>query len=445
MTRPNVTRQFAEFVIADGNGSPPSSALKAGIRTFANAVALAAGSSRHPAVETALETVQALGSAPGAGILGRSERISPLWAPLVNGISIHVEDFDDTHLPTVIHPGAPVVPAALAAAELSGASGTEVVEAVTLGVEVALRVGNGICPSHFNRGWHLTGTVGPLGAAVAAGRILQLNVDEMVVAMGLAATQAAGLQKALGTMTKPFHPGKAAANGLEAALLAKKRFTGPAAPIEGRRGFAEVSSPEADYDLMTQGLGETWEVELNTFKPYACGIVSHPVIDGAIALRDRVDAPGQIAEVETTVNPVVLDVMGVEEPQDALQSKFSVYHCFAVGFLDGAAGPSQFSDTRACSPEVVTLRRKVRAVLDPEIGKDEARVRVRTSNGGEIEHHVAHATGSAAVPMTDEQLQDKAQLAVRETLGERSVEFVELAFRVSELENVNVLFDTARP
>jgi 2-methylcitrate dehydratase PrpD len=262
--------------------------------------------------------------------------------------------------------------------------------------------------------------------------------------MGIAAVEAAGLQEALGTMTKSFHPGKAAADGVEAALLAGRGFTGPEAPIEGRRGFAETAAPVTDYDAMLDGLGATWEVERNAFKPYACGIVSHPVIDAAIALRNSAPAD-DIEDVELTINPVVLDVMGVPDPQDGLQSKFSVYHCFATGFLDGAGGPDQYSDARARAPEVVALRARVHAITDPELAKDEARARIRTAGGEVFERHVEHATGSEAAPMTDQQLRVKAQLVASPVLGtEQTDKLVDLVFAIDKLDTIDALVQATR-
>lgn len=445
MNATTVSRQFAQMAVNTTWDSLPQPSQHAGRRTFANAVCLAVGASRHPAVESVLGVLQSLETKPETSLLGRPERLGAVWAPLLNGLAMHVEDFDDTHLPTVIHPGAPVVPAALAAGELAGATGLQTLEAMIVGVEVTLRVGNGICPVHFDRGWHVTGTTGHLGAAVAAGRLLGLDEDAMVVALGISATQAAGLQENIGTMTKAFHPGKAAADGIEAALLAQEGFTGPREPIEGRRGFAEIFAPDPNYQAMTEDLGINWEIEQNTFKPYACGIVSHPVIDAAIALRDRIDQDERIYEVEVRVNPVVLEVMGVEDPKESLQSKFSVYHCFAVGFLDGRAGPTQFSDSRVRDPEVVALRGRINAAPDPNVAKDETLVTLRTESGRAIEHHVEHATGSAAAPMTDEQLRQKARSVVAPSLGAHSEEFVDCAFRIDELENLDILFTLACP
>lgn len=412
-----VTGPLAELAATCRWPSLPDSAQHAVRRTLLNAVALAVGASRHEAVEHALRTYAKLEPAPAASVLGRPEMLGVTTAPLVNGIAVHVEDFDDTHLPTVVHPGACVVPAVLAAAEHAGADEAATLAGLAAGVEVALRVANGMCPEHFDRGWHVTGTAGHIGAAAGAARVLGLDVAQTVVAVGLGATQASGLTAALGTMTKPFHPGKAAADGVEAALLASAGFSGPAAPIEGRRGFATIASPRADGDVMLRGLGERWELEANAFKPYACGIVSHAAIDAAIDARGELGGE-EIAEVVVTVNPVVLDVMGIRDPADGLETKFSVYHCVAVGLVDGAGGTAQFADALARSGEIVAVRDRVRIIVDAEVAKGAARLWARTAGGRELRTEIRHATGSAERPMTDEQLRHKAEGLVAPVLGD---------------------------
>ncbi|MBO0892460.1 MAG: MmgE/PrpD family protein [Acidothermales bacterium] len=439
MTRPGVTRRLAGFAVEFDRADIPERTRRAAVRTVTNAVSLAVGSSRSPACEIALETLEKLGHAGDVSLLGREERLGLTSAPLVTGVAIHVEDFDDAHLTTVVHPAAPVVPAALAVAEYVGASGADLVDAVTVGVEVSLRVGLGLGKGHFDRGWHVTGTAGHLGAAAAAGRLLGLDVARMVVALGVASTEAAGLQEAFGTMTKSFHAGKAAADGVEAALLAKHGFTGPVAPIEGRRGLAAVAGGGFDPDQIVTRLGERWEIDANAIKPYACGIVSHAAIDAAIALRGDCPEPDRIASVELRVNPVVLDVMGVSDPQDGLAAKFSVYHCFAVGLLDGSAGPPQYTTDRARADDVVALRRKVHVRLDPAVRRDEAWARVVDVTGDVHERHVGHATGSIERPMSDAALRAKCVGVALPVLGDGTAAFVDAAFDVDGLPSVAAL------
>jgi 2-methylcitrate dehydratase PrpD len=441
-----ITEQLAEFVAARPAGGYPPAAAHAGRRTVANAVALAAGAARHQAVTAVAELVSELGGDGSASVLGTDMQLPAQWAALVNGVAVHVEDFDDTHLETVVHPGAPVVPAALALAEHLDATGRELLDAVVLGTEVALRVAMAAGPRHFDRGWHLTGTAGHFGAAAAAARVLGLDRETTGNALGIAGTQAAGLQVALGSMTKALHPGKAAMNGVEAALLAARGFTGPTDVVEARRGFAFVTSPDPHLGPATSELGERWEVERNTFKPYACGIVSHPAIDAALAIRGYVRSPSDVVAISVGVNPIVLDVMGVEDPPDGLQSKFSVYHCVAVGLLDGAAGPAQYSDERATADDTRAVRRLVTVETDDAIARDEAWIRVSLADGTEREHHVEHARGSEARPLTDDELRDKARLVAGPVLGEHAVDaLIALALRLEELQHASTLTAAARP
>jgi 2-methylcitrate dehydratase PrpD len=443
MTRTDITRQLAEFAISPAPRTAPGDVRDVVRRTIVNSVVLGASAGHHDPLRIAWNLARSAGSPPRASVLGTEERTGVLWAPLIHGIAMHVEDFDDTHLATVIHPGAPVVGAALTAAELSGASGQRLMDAVLAGVEVALRVGIGMCPSHFDIGWHITGTAGHLGAAAAAARLLGLDSDQAAVALALASVEAAGLTEANGSMTKSLHPGKAASDGLEAALLASRGITGPADPIEGARGLAALTSQQPRLDDMVDGLGSTWHTMDNTFKPYACGIVSHAVIDAGVLLRARLPSADDIRRVDVRVNPVVMDVMGIADPRSGLQSKFSVFHCFAVGFLRGAAGPEQFSDTEARAKDIAALRRRVHVTTDATVAKDEADVTVSLAGVQRLHEHVKHATGSLSRPLTDAGLRDKCRLVGRPVLGDRIEDLISLLFSVERLETLEPLFQAA--
>jgi 2-methylcitrate dehydratase PrpD len=225
--------------------------------------------------------------------------------------------------------------------------------------------------------------------------------------MGIAATQAAGMQQNRGTMGKSFHAGKAASNGVLAALLAERGFDSTQEIIEGKKGFSRIYSDVAAPEQLTAGLGESWLIETNGHKPYACGVVLHPLIDAVIAIRNRekID-PAAISEIELRMNPLVLSITGVVEPSTGLQSKFSTVHSAAVALIDGAAGVAQYSDARAADPQVAALRRKVKAVADDTLRKDEAFAAI-TIGGKRHETHIAHASGTADNPMSDAAIEAK--------------------------------------
>jgi 2-methylcitrate dehydratase PrpD len=275
-------------------------------------------------------------------------------------------------------------------------------------VEAECRIGNAVYPSHYDIGWHITATAGVFGAAAAAGRLLGLSEQQMVWALGIAATQASGLREMFGSMVKPMHPGYAARNGLLAALLAAKNFTSAEQGIEGRRGFANVLATERNSAAITERLGETWEIALNTYKPFACGIVEHPAIDGCIQLRNEYKLKaGDIEGISLKVHPLVLELTGRRAPQAGLEGKFSVYHSCAVAIIHGAAGEAQYSDETVREPRVVALRDKIAATVEQGVHEDQVHVTIRLTGGKVLERFVEHAVGSLDRPMSDSDLEAK--------------------------------------
>ncbi len=295
---PPVTRILATFASAHPSRGWSDAVEREAHRTFLNWVGCAIGAARHPTLEAALAAMQELAPAPQASILGRDERVDMASAALLNGIASHTFDFDDTHLKTIIHPAGPVASAALALAERQGSTGRELIDALVLGIDVACRVGNMIYPEHYDRGWHITGTTGMLGAAAACARLLRLDAERTTMALGIAASQPVGVREQFGSMTKPFHPGAAARAGLTAALMARHGYTSSPRAIEAPRGLAQTFSTKCDWNEISDALGERFEISFNAYKPFACGIVIHPAIDGCVQLRDahrlREDAVARI-------------------------------------------------------------------------------------------------------------------------------------------------------
>ncbi len=402
------TRQLADYVARTTFEQLPQEVVRESKRCVLNYLGVALGASRHQAVRLLAETVQEIGGHPQATLLGSRARSSAPNAAMVNGAMSHVLDFDDTHLATVIHPTGPVLSAALPLAEWKGLDGRRLITGLALGMEAELRVGTAVYPSHYDVGWHITGTTGPFGAAAAAGKLLCLSEQQMVWALGLAASQPVGLRESFGSMTKSFNPGRAASNGLFAALLAAKNFTSSDGMIEAKRGWANTISTKQDYREITEGLGQRYEAALNTYKPFACGIVIHPAIDAAIQLRNEYHlAPDQIVSVELRANPLVLELTGKKAPATGLEGKFSVYHAVAVALVEGAAGEKQFSDRAVRDPRIVALRQKVHVQVDPAVLPKQVDMRVVLADGRKLHRHIAHAVGSLEVPMSDRQLETK--------------------------------------
>jgi 2-methylcitrate dehydratase PrpD len=331
-----------------------------------------------------------------------------LHAALINGISSHVLDYDDTHLRTIIHPAGPVASALLAMAERQPVSGAEFMNALVIGCEAECRMGNAVFPEHYAMGWHITGSTGVFGSAAAVGRVLGLDEQRMTFALGIAASQPVGLKVQFGSDTKSFHPGRAAQNGMLAALLAQQGFTSSEVAIEGFDGWGQALSTRHDWSEVTDGLGERYELSLNTYKPFACGIVAHPAIDAAIQLRTE-DAirPDAIRAVTLKVHPLVLNLMGKTDPQAGLEGKFSIFHAVAVALVTGRAGEQAFTDVAVRDPAVVGVRQKVRVEPDAAIAADQVDMTVELTDGRTLHRFIEHAVGSRLNPMTDAQLNEK--------------------------------------
>ena len=416
---PPVTRTLAEFVASHPSRGWDDAVEKEALRTIGNWLGCAIGGSQHPTVIAALAAVQELAPGPQASILGRSELVDMGSAALLNGITSHTFDFDDTHLKTIIHPAGPVASAAWAVGEHIGATGRQFVDAVVLGIDVSCRVGNMIYPDHYDRGWHITGSTGMLGAAAACARLLQLDVHRTTMALGIAASQPVGVREQFGSMTKPFHPGAAARAGLVSALLAKHGYTASPRAIEAARGLAQTFSTKCDWNEITDALGQRFEISFNTYKPFACGIVIHPAIDGCVQLRDahRLQA-SDVERIDLKVHSLVLELTGKKMPRTGLEAKFSVYHACAAGIMFGQASEAEFADDVVTRADVIALRDRIHAVVDHGIDEAAADVTVTCKDGRTLHVFVEHAIGSVQRPMSDAHLAAKFHGLVDPVLGE---------------------------
>ncbi len=405
---PAVTRILARYIVNARAADIPSNVRREGCRTLLNYVGVAVGGSRHETVEHAIAALAPFSGKPEANLLGRKERFDICNAALINGISSHIFDYDDTHLKTIIHPAGPVVSAALALAQHKKVTGEQFLLAMLLGIETECRIGNAVYPGHYDMGWHITGTCGVFGSAAACGKLLGLGEQQMVWALGIAASQPVGLKVQFGSMTKSFHPGRAAQNGLTAALLAAQNFTSDDAPLEGKDGWAQALSRTVKWQEVTGGLGHRFEAALNTYKPFACGIVAHPAIDAAIQIRNEYKLrTADIAAVELRANPLVLSLTGKKDPSTGLEGKFSIYHCIAVGLIFGAAGEKQFQDGVVRDAAVIAVRRKVIVDPDPLMGTAQCDLVVRLTGGRVLVRHIQYAVGSLEKPMSDAALEAK--------------------------------------
>jgi 2-methylcitrate dehydratase PrpD len=442
-----VTRRLASYLVEAQPGAIPKDVRHEALRALLNIVGCALGGCREPAVEIALRALGPYFGAPRSRALGRAERMDALHAALLNGLSSHVHDFDDTTPKNYIHPSSPVASALFAYAAERAVSGADFLHAFILGFEACSRVGNAVYPAHYDVGWHITGTAGTFGAAAAIGRLEKLPVQNMVWALGLAATQAAGVREMFGSMGKAFHPGRAAQNGYAAALLAREGFTSGEQGIEGPRGFAAVQAARYDFSKITEGLGRDFDLRANTYKPFPCGIVIHPTIDGCIQIqRERRIAPRDIAAVRLEVAPLVLDLCNKKAISKGLEGKFSIYHAAAIGLARGKAGLGEFTDETVNDPEVKRVRERVTTTADPAVAEDAVRIEVELADGERVKKVVEHALGNLARPMSDRELEEKFRdQALRVLPAARVTALIGMCWQIGELDDMQKLIEGTLP
>ena len=401
----DLTRNLARFILASGFDDLPPSVRHEGARTLLNWVGCAIGGSRHQTMTNAMAALSPFFGPPQATLFGRPERTDILHAALLNGIGSHVLDFDDTHIETAIHPAAPVAPAILALAEHCRVSGRDLMAALIIGIETELRIGVAVTPAHYKAGWHITGTAGVFGSAAAAGRLLGLNEQQMCWAIGLAAAQPVGLQSMFGSMTKSFHPGRAAQSGLTAALMAQAGYNASEQALEAERGWLHVLSSAYDTAAITEsGLGNP-EQQLQAVRLRPGGASGHRRLHPAArqarphSRHDRTHRGcGASSRDGRHLDP---------GPGTGLEGKFSIYHAAAVALAEGAAGEREFSDEIVRAEPIAALRRRVVATIDPSLGKAQARVAILRKNADRLAVFVEHAIGSVRNPMSDRMLEDK--------------------------------------
>jgi 2-methylcitrate dehydratase PrpD len=408
--QPGVTERLAKFV-ADARWSDlPNEVAHQAKRSLLNFFAVALTGCRNETFEIALATLAEFSGGKQATLVGRRERIDALNAAFLNAAGANVLDFCDTHVPTAIHPTAPLAPALLALGELTRVRGRDLILAFVLGQELECRIGLAMSPSHYNRGWHITATCGVFGAAAGSGKLLALSPAQMVWAIGTAATQAAGLCECLGTAAKSAGVGNAARNGLLSAMLAAKGFAGPAEPLTGTQGYYNALNETPNLSLLTDGLGETWEIVKTAYKPYPCGFVLHPVLDCVLDWR-RDHPAAVVAKVKVTGNPLL--GLRTDRPNisTSAQSQVSVQHAVAAALVTGKAGVEQFSEACVKDPAVAALRGKVEVTRDERFATVAAAVEITTADGKL--HHLSQkaARGSDANPMSDNDLEDKLRTA----------------------------------
>lgn len=411
----SATSRLAEFVAKSRWEDCPAAAGEAARRAILDCLGVMLAGSVEPAARIVQKVAEAEGGAPLCTVVGAGRRTGAVWAALSNGTAAHALDFDDTNFAMLGHPSAPVLAAALAAAELALADGQALVHAFLLGFEVETSLAEVLNPPHYERGWHATCTLGTLGAAAAAARLLGLDAAQVRTALAVAASQASGLKENFGTMTKPFHAGHAARSGVLAALLAREGWTASEQAIEGPQGFLHVfGAGKIELDALAQ-LGAPWKILTSgvAVKPYPSCACTHSIIDGTLELRRTHGLrPEQVEDVTVGVNAMVPKILIHSAPRTGLEAKFSAEFAAAAALVEGRAGIATFSDDKTQDPRIRALMKRVRMVVDPEIPGDFerhvwTRVTLRLADGRALSIGPRPVPGHPSNPLPLEALRGK--------------------------------------
>jgi 2-methylcitrate dehydratase PrpD len=406
LTGHGATENLARHVVATRWADIPPQVRHQAKRSLVNFFAVTLAGCRSGPIETALQVLAGFSGGRQASLIGRIERLDAPNAAFLNAAGANVDDFCDTHVATVIHPTAPVAAALLALAETQTVSGSDLLLALVLGNEVQARIGLAMSPSHYNRGWHITSTCGVFGAAAGSGRLVNLSERQMVWALGIAATQSAGLCECLGTPAKSVSVGNAARNGLLSALLARGGCEGPEEPLAGGQGFYHALAEVPVLSAITESWGERWEIMATSYKPYPCGFVIHPVLD--CVLDWRRDHPAvDVARIVVRGHPLLSVRADRPHVSTGREAQVSVQHAVAAALVFGTAGLDQFTDACVRDPKVQALRSKVEVVRDESFSTVAAAVDIMTADGMAYKLAQPAARGSDANPLSDRDLEEK--------------------------------------
>jgi 2-methylcitrate dehydratase PrpD len=439
-----VTTEIAAYAASARFTDLPETVRREAKRSLFNILGCTLGGARHSGIDSVQQALGSFTGAPVATLIGRGSKSDPLHASLINCLASSIYSFDDTHEQAVVHPSGPVASAAMALTEINKVSGPDLLLGFALGVEITCRLCKALTipPAKGSMAWSGTGITGGIGAAIAAGRMLGFDMPTMRTAIGIALSQAAGFRAMHGSLVTPLMPAQAAQTGLRAALLARSGYTASAAALEGRYGYLSVYAEAPDLDALAGELGTRWEILRNTYKPYPCGIVIHPIIDACLELRatHRLD-PNAIQAVDIQASSGAMALCNNRNPKDELQAHVSLHHWTAAAFIRGTARIQDMdTDTAVHDPALMGFQDRVQATLDPALGGDAAVVTVTLRDGTRHVCRIEHGIGSASRPMTNAELEVKFAGMAEPVIGsERTRALIQQAWEIEALADAGDL------
>ena len=444
------TREFANFVSTTNFESIPSEVREHSKLMFLDWLGVTLAGSKEKIATVMMDFIRELDGESGSGqstIIGKSARTDIMKAALINGSMSHVLDLDDYHGGTLNHPTVAVLPGILAVAENKKLGGRDIITALTIAFDVLVRIGYGAGREHYDRGWHATSTLGKFGATAGVGKLLGLNVEQMINAFGIAGTLAGGVRQVFGTMGKSFHAGKASQDGILAALLAQKGFECSKEIIEGKHGFMDLFAQKPNFTKMLDNLGRHFYLPTVSFKPYASCGGTHSTIDVMKEIRNKSDFNiDKVEEISLELGSIALEAAGKIEPTTGLEAKFSTYFCAALALAEGEAGIDKFTDEKVKDPVLIELRKKVKiTILKPDIHLAAGAV-VKMRDGSTFESKVDAPKGDPANPVSYPELVKKFNGLAANILPKDKINaLVEQIKSLENIKNIHELLKLCRP
>lgn len=446
--RPDATADLARFALDVRLDAMPADVRHAGVRSLVNILGCTLGGASHDAVDKTWAALSPFAGREQVSLLGRKERTDALTAAMINTLSSSVYSFDDTHTEAIVHPSGPIMGAALAVTEMQTVTGADLLAAFTIGVEVSCRLSKAIsvAPAKGIIAWSQTGVTCGIGAAVASARLLGLDLEQTRTAIGIAAAEASGIRALHGTHCTPMLPANAGRAGLKAAYMAKAGVTSSKTIIEARYGFAECFTETPCLAHLTGEFGERWEVLGNTFKPYPCGIVIHPLIDAALEIAGEArPTPEAVSKVDIRCNPAAMALCWRRHPKDEFEGQVSLYQWVAAALIRSRAGIAEGTDQAIADPIISALRGRIEVNTDPAVPHDGADMTITLADGRTMSRSIRDCIGSRGRPMTDAELDAKFLAAAEASIQPSAASVVLAATRgIERLTDASTVARSAR-
>ncbi len=436
------TRKLAELSTRINYDDFPEEAISKAKECILDTLGCILGGCKESEANLMLRYIDEIGGRPEATIIGFGKKTDAPNAALVNGTIGHALDFDDTHHSLMGHPSVVILPAVLAVGEKAGSSGKEFLEAFITGYEVSCKVGRGVNPQLYKNGWHATSVIGILGAAVGAGRLLHLNADQMASLIGISASQSSGLRENFGTMTKPFHAGRASQSAVISSILVKNGFTASKSILEAKNGFCTVFSGKYDLNRIIKDFANPFDIVSPGvhLKPYPSCLETHSIIEATLFISESYNIEvDDVKSVDCEIAPLAFDILIHSNPDTGLEGKFSAQYAIATTLIHKKASLEQFTDEAVQDPKVKEVLKKIKVSINPEFEKSPqtAVVTVYLKDGRVYSKRIDITLGHPERPMSLEQIKVKYISCAEGMIDRESVEkSIDMILNIERLKDI---------